>query len=78
MGGCLVCSTYGVNKDHTFILQSQELGQVGHITVELLEKSIYLALLDLYNEAFRAFHPLRRDHKITKSAKIDQSVRTSS
>ena len=57
--------TYWVDKNHAFVLETQVLGQEGHLTLELLEKSINLALFNLDYERLGAFDTLSRYDQIT-------------
>lgn len=57
--------TYWVYKNHAFVLEAQVLGQEGHLALELLEKSINLALLNLDYERLGTIDTLSRYHQIT-------------
>ena len=61
---------FRVDEDHTFVLESQELGQKAKLSIELLQEAINFALLDLNDETFRPLDALSRDDKISTLDKV--------
>jgi len=68
-------NTYRVDEDHSLVLESQELGQEAHISLELLQKAVNFALFDLNDETFRSLDALSGDNEITiEKIKVQQQT----
>ena len=61
--------TYGVDEDHAFVLQFQELGHEGHVVFEFIEQTGNFCGLNLDYERFGALDALSRNHQVTKACK---------
>ena len=57
--------TYRIDQNHALVLQSEELGQEGHISGKLTQQAVNFAILDLDYEALGAIITLSGDDKIT-------------
>lgn len=56
--------TYRVDENHAFVLQAQELSQVAHVAIKLLQKAVNFVLFNLDNETLWALDALRGDDEV--------------
>lgn len=58
--------TYGIDKDHAFVLKLQELGHESQVALELVEEAGHFWSIDFDYERFGASDALCRDHQVTR------------